>query len=660
MPKKHKSRSKSKHKFTLKSFKKRPAPYKYILGAFLLAVIGGVIYRAFNPREPNLILPALPPVPADALYKKADAPIEERVNDLLGRMSLEEKIGQMALVDKRSVLAPEDVKIYGLGGVLSGSGAKPDTNNPEEWLKMVEQYKSEATKSRLGIPLFYGIDANHGHSHVLGATVFPHQIGLGASQNANLIKEIGAISARELKATGINWNFSPSLDAPTDIRWGRVYEAFSENNELNSKLGRAFIEGTQQDHETDDFSVTATAKHYLGAGSMVWGESNHRNFKIDQGKVPEDENALFNDYLPPYKAAVDGQVGSVMVALSQYGDSRIIDNRYLLTDLLKNELGFKGFIVSDWYGVYEYDKTSDYKANIRTINAGLDMAMLPYKYKTFIYDVRKAVNENKISQSRIDDAVRRILYQKFAAGLFEHSTSPVPNSEVGSDQNRSVARKAVAASAVLLKNSGDLLPLSKSGGSILVAGSGADNVGRQSGAWTVEWQGVDGNWIPGATSILEGMKNVVGNNGRSINYKIDGNFNRRDKADVGIAVISEKPYAEGWGDNEYPTIDKNDLLAIENLKKNSKKVVVVMVSGRPLFISDHASGWDGIVAAWLPGSEGAGLADVIFGDTPFSGKLPITWPKNVNQIPVFSGTTADGSEPLFKYGFGLTAGSGTD
>jgi beta-glucosidase len=620
----------------------------FVTGLTLLLIVGGAYFN-----RPEDLGAQLPPPPADALYKQANQPIEARVNDLLSRMTLEEKIGQMALVDKNSLGKIEDISKYYLGGVLSGAGAKPKINTPEGWLNMVNEMKNQSLKSRLQIPILYGVDANHGHSNVLGATVFPHAIGLGASQDSKLVNDMAAATSKELLATGINWNYSPSLDAPKDIRWGRVYEAFSDNPSLNGELGSAYITGAQASVDGKSHVLTS-AKHYLATGAMEWGRSNHKKFEIDQGKTTVDETALANEYLPPFKSAVDAGVASVMIALNQWGDERVIDSKYLVTDKLKNELGFKGFVVSDWYGVYEYSGTNKYNANIKTINAGLDMSMLPYDYKAFLKDVRKSVNNGEINQDRIDDAVSRILYQKFKAGLFDVSTTNVGLENVGSTIHRQLARKAVASSAVLLKNDNLLLPLTKNTGRIIVAGSGADNVGRQSGAWTVEWQGVDGNWMPGGTSILQGFRQVVGENSL-IDYKLDGNFeSNNNKADIGIVVVSEKPYAEGWGDNANPVIDAEDLEAIENIKKSSKKVVVVILSGRPLIITDQISSWDATVAAWLPGSEGGGVADVLFGDSPFSAKLPITWPANIEQVPVSAdGTTKNGTQPLFERGFGL-------
>ena len=624
-------------------------PYVAI-GAVLFGITfsGGFLLLHKQPQPAQLPSPS-----PDALYKQASQPIDARVKDLLGRMTLDEKIGQMALVDKNSVKKIEDVSKYHLGGVLSGAGAKPATNTPQGWLDMVSGIKNQALQSRLGIPILYGIDANHGHANVLGATVFPHAIGLGASHDPALVKAVASATAQEIKATGINWSYSPSLDAPKDIRWGRVYEAFSDDPDLNGTLGAAYIAGmqTSQDNEPP---VLATAKHYLATGAMTWDSSNNKKFKIDQGKTDANDQALNDEYLPPYKAAVDADVASVMVGLNEWGGQRIIDNKHLVTDKLKDQLGFKGFVVSDWYGAYEFSGTNNYKANVTTINAGLDMVMLPFDYKKFTIDVHRAVDQGAISQARIDDAVSRILYQKFKAGLFDAAPKQTDTTVVGSAEHRQLARSAVAASAVLLQNKDSLLPLPTSAGHILVAGSGADNVGRQSGAWTVEWQGVDGNWMPGGTSVLQGIRQTAGSNSQ-IDYDQEGRFGELpQKADVGIAVISEKPYAEGFGDNPNPTISEADQEVINRLRLSSNKVVVVMLSGRPLIITDQLPSWDAAVAAWLPGSEGAGLADVLFGNQPFTGKLSLPWPAGVQQLPISSdGTTKDATTPLFGRGFGL-------
>ncbi|MCR4330461.1 MAG: glycoside hydrolase family 3 C-terminal domain-containing protein, partial [Patescibacteria group bacterium] len=383
-----------------------------------------------------------------------------------------------------------------------------------------------------------------------------------------------------------------------------------------------------------------------------WGSSSNKNFKIDQGTTKASEKTLREFYLPPFQAAVDAGVFSVMVGLNSWGNQKISTHEYLITDILKEELGFKGFVVSDWYGVYEIPG-GEYAAVVTAINAGIDMVMLPYDYKTFIKNVEKAVRKGDISKGRIDDAVVRILRAKFSVGLFE-KISENSLEMIGSDEHRALAREAVSKSVVLLKNENKTLPLSSDVKRIFVAGSAAHNTGKQSGAWTIEWQGIDGNAIPGATSILEGIEESAGSDTQIV-YDANARFTADENmADVGIAVVGEKPYAEGWGDNENPVLSPEDLEVISSLRKVSKKIIVIIVSGRPLFLPDEMEQWDAIIAAWLPGTEGAGVAPVLFGRKPFDGKLPLPWPANRNQLP-FSpdGKSSDKTEPLFPKGFGL-------
>ncbi len=588
---------------------------------------------------------------SDMRYRDAKLPVEARIESLLSQMTLAEKIGQMALVEKNSVHDSNDIAHYGLGGMLSGGGAKPENNTPQGWLAMVRGYEDASRRSRLGIPVLYGIDAIHGNSNVPGATIFPHAIGLGASGERELVKKIGEATAEEVKAIGISWIFSPNLDAPQDIRWGRVYEAYSSDARINADLGSAFIEGVQGT-STGKVSMLATAKHYLGAGAMAWGTSSGKEYLIDQGTTPPDESAMRQFYLPPFKAAVHAGVLSVMVGLNSYGPQKMSTNSYLLTTVLKNELGFKGFVVSDWYGVYEIPG-GKYAAAVKAINAGVDMAMLPYDYTIFSQDVTEAVRKGDIAQARIDDAVRRILRAKFTVGLFEEK-SPADISVIGSKADRDLAREAVAKSLVLLKNEQKVLPVPANTERIFVSGSAADNTGRQSGGWTIEWQGIDGNTIQGATSLLQGIRETAPR-GTEIIYDSTGKFvNEKRAADIGIAIVGEKPYSEGVGDTPHPTLSDEDLAAISVLRKVSEKVVVIIVSGRPLLLPKESLGWDAIVAAWLPGSEGAGVADVLFGKKPFTGKLPLPWPADLNQLP-FSpdGVAADRTTALFPLGFGL-------
>lgn len=592
----------------------------------------------------------------NALYLDSAQPIEVRVADLLSYMTLEEKIGQMALVEKDSIKELGDIKDFHLGALLSGSGSKPEKNTSEGWKEMIDTYQAEAKLSRLSIPLLYGSDAIHGHAHVPEATVFPHALGLGATNNPKLVEEIAKATAEELVATGVNWNFAPNLDQPQDIRWGRTYEAFSDDSKLVSKLGVAYLRGLQKPPEgkIGNVFVLATPKHYLGLGGMEWNTSLNKNFKIDQGVTVIDETLLRTVYLPPFAETVNAGALSVMVGLNTWGDKKMVLQKYLLTDVLKQELNFKGFVVSDWYGVYEGRK-DNFLATISAVNAGVDMVMLPFDYKTFTRHMWWANKLGLVSDERLNDAVFRILYAKFSLGLFDTKENFVTiDIDVSNSKHRALAREAVAESLVLLKNQGSVLPLKTNVKYIRVAGSSADNVGMQMGGWSLEWQGVDGNWPVGATSILSGIKARVD---QDVKVEFDrlGNFSDNGIiSDVGIVVVGEKPYSEGWGDKEYPVLSEEDLLAIKNLKATSNKVIVVIVSGRPLFITNEINSFDGLVMAWLPGSEGMGVADVLFGDKPFKGSLPLPWPSQSEQLPIkYAGNTVNNNQVLFPRYFGL-------
>lgn len=618
----------------------------YILSGFLAVVILGGFYF-FMSKTPT------PPAPENPLYLDTSLPTNERVEDLLSYMTLEEKIGQMALVEKNSIRKIEDVSHYGLGGVLSGFGGRPEDNTPAGWKQMVEGFTNESDDSRLGIPALYGVDAIHGHTNVPGTTIFPHFIGLGASGDAKLVTAVANATAEELRATGVNWSYSPTYDMPEDIRWGRTYETFSDDPDLVSKLGVAYITGLQENEANQkNISVLATPKHYVGVGSMLWNTSSNENFKIDQGTTLASEEKLRSTYLPPFAKAVEAGALSIMVGLNSWDDTKIAADRYLINDVLKSELGFEGFVVSDWYGVYEIPG-GNYKATVTAINAGVDMVMLPFDYKGFIKDVHHAIKNSDLSEERIDDAVRRILTAKFSLGLFDNNRDVPDLSVLGSKEHRTLARKAVAESLVLLKNKNSTLPIKKNA-TIRVAGRAANNVGVQAGAWTVEWQGVDGNWLPGATSILVGIKEVAGANAQ-IEFDERAEFSADiPKADIGIAVVGESPYAEGWGDNSKPSLSEEDLTIIKNLQDACDKVIVVLVTGRPLIITDEITDWDATVVAWLPGSEGAGVADVLFGDKSFTGSLPLPWPASIRQLPIStSGKTNDNSPVLFPRYFGL-------
>lgn len=560
----------------------------------------------------------------NAVYQNPTVPTATRVEDLLSRMTTEEKIGQLILVAKNNLRDQDDIVGYGIGAVLSGGGEKPEPNTPEGWFTMVNQFQIASKKSRLRIPILYGVDAVHGHTNVPGATIFPHAIGLGATHDEDLVRRIGVITAQELIATGIHWNFSPSLDVVQDVRWGRAYETFGSETDVVRKLGSAYIQGLQA-VTPKNTSVIGSAKHYLGTGAMIWGTSGNPDFKIDQGVTHVDEETLRKTHLPPFADAIKEGIGSIMVGHTSWNGVELAASHYLLTDVLKKELGFEGFVVSDWYGVYEIPG-GQYNGVVTAINAGVDMVMLPYDYISFTNYMQQALARGDITHERLDDAVRRILGAKFKTGLFDTDLSNNSDlSQIGSETHREVAREAVRKSLVLLKDDQSVLPLQKSLSHILVAGSSAHNLGRQSGGWTIEWQGIDGNWIPG-TTILDAIKNSVSKE-TVIDYNINGTFPKTGtRADVGIAIVGEAPYAEGWGDNAHPALTPEDLKTIANVKRASKKLVVVIVSGRPLDIRPYVNTWDAVVAAWLPGSEGMGVTDVLFGDASFTGSLPVAWP----------------------------------
>ena len=560
-----------------------------------------------------------------APYLDQNLSIQKRVDDLIGRMTEWEKIGQMALIEKNSIRDLGEITKYNLGALLSGGGAGPKAETPLAWLKMVNSFQSATKNTCLKIPLLYGIDAVHGHANVLGATVFPHAIGLGASHDADLVKRVASATAQEMAATGIYWSFSPNLDVAQDIRWGKTYETFGSNTENVAKLGVAYLQGVQ-DYSENYFKVLATAKHFIGGGSMQYGTARNKDFKVEEGNISLDEKSLRQLHLVPFQKAVENGAQVVMVGTATWNGKMNTSNYYLLTDVLKTELGFSGFVVSDWYGVYQVSNTR-YDSLVKSINAGVDMVMTPFEYKDFMSNMQKALANGDISRERLDDAVRRILTAKFKIGLFDRPEVVQSGlSVIGSVQHRALAREAVRKSQVLLKNENLALPLSASLEKIIVAGSVADNLGRQAGGWTTEWQGIDGNYGVAGTTVLDAIKNAVAKNTK-VEYNKQGNFSMGNNlADVGIAVVGEKPYAEGWGDDINPSLSAEDLETIKKVKEKSKKLIVIIISGRPLDIKKYINNWDGVVAAWLPGSEGAGVTDVLFGDYNFSGWLPAKWP----------------------------------
>ena len=586
-------------------------------------------------------------------FSFAKKSIDRKVEKLISKMTIDEKIGQMTQIDRRFLRSDEDLIKFGIGSILSGGGSVPEDNSIEGWANMYDHYQSVALKSRLGIPIIYGIDAVHGHNNVKGATIFPHNIGLGCTFDEKIVREVADITAREVSATGIDWNFAPCLAIPQDERWGRYYEGYSENTNLVSRLGVAAIKG-YQNKIGKNHSISACAKHFIADGATIWGTGDN-NYKIDRGNAIVDKNDLYNKYLIPYKDAVDNGVLTVMASFNSYNGLKCHASSYLFNDLLKDELGFKGFVISDWRGIDEIP--GDYKSDIITsVNAGIDMIMVPgdtiwggQPYHKFLKLFKESVNEGSITEERLDNAVRRILKVKYELGLFKN---PYTNREYikdfGSKKHREVAREAVRKSLVVLKNKNNLLPLSKNIRNLHVAGLGANDIGMQCGGWTMEWQGKLGDITEG-TTILDAIKSTVSDK-TVVSYSKDGSNSQN--ADVAIVVIGEKPYAEGLGDDGELVLSKEDLLVIKNIQKNNIPFVVIMLSGRPLMISDQIDNWDAFIAAWLPGTEGQGVADIIFGNNKPTGKLSFTWPKNINQIPIDSEDS--NKEALFNYNFGLT------
>src|SRR6185437_2764870 len=570
---------------------------------------------------------------------------EKQVDALLARMTLEEKIGQMVQVDCNALPDKSAVQKYFLGSVLSGGSSDPTSGNTaKDWLDFVSGFEQEALQTRLKIPLIYGIDAVHGHNNVLGATIFPHHIGMGATRDRKLVERADRVTAEEVAATGIRWAFAPCIAVVQNERWGRTYESYSENTRLVSELGAASIEGFQGRRlSADPVSVLACAKHYLGDGGTTNG--------IDQGNTVCDEATLRKLFLPPYQAAVKAGVGSIMVSYSSWNGVKMHANKYLLTDVLKGELGFRGFLVSYWAAIDQI--SPDYKQDVETsINAGLDMIMIPNgppktnNYVEFIEDLKSLVADGKVPESRIDDAVRRILRIKFQLGLFD-SARPAPSLDtVGSPEHRAVARECVRESLVLLKNDKHVLPLSKKIKTLAIAGAAADDLGIQCGGWTIDWQGGRGNITPGGTTILAAIRQTV-----SPETKVVFTPDASDVqgADAVVVVVGEHPYAEMKGDRADLDLSAEDTALIAKAKSAGAPVVTILLSGRPLILNDALTDSDSFVAAWLPGTEGLGVTDVLFGDYKFKGKLPRTWARS--NAHVRTGDTAEA--PLFPYGFGL-------
>ena len=596
---------------------------------------------------------------------------ETRARLLLAQMTLEEKVGQMTQAERGAVTGdPSLVATWRLGSLLSGGGSVPTPNTPEAWADMVDAFQAQALQTRLGIPLVYGVDSVHGHGNLVGATVFPHNIGLGATRNPRLVEQVEHVTAAETRATGPQWVFAPCVCVARDLRWGRTYESFSENPGLVIKMETAIdgFQGRRARELSDPDRALATAKHYAGDGDTEYGTGSG-DYPIDQGITVSSRPDFARIDLAPYVPAVrEHRVGSVMPSYSSVDFTedgvgnplKMHAHRELITGVLKHKIGFDGFVISDWEGIHQLP--GDYATQVRTgVNAGIDMFMEPFSYQSFETTLLAEVAAGRVSQARIDDAVRRILVKKFELGLFERPFTDRRNiGEVGSASHRALARKAVAQSQVLLKNRGKVLPLSGHE-RIYVAGSNADDIGNQAGGWTVAWQGLSGDTIPGDT-ILEGIRQVAPD--AQVTFSEDASTPTAGN-DVGIVVVGETPYAEGfgdvggplWRDNGVPREPKTmhlnaaDRAAADRVCGSIATCVVVVVSGRPLILTDQLAEMDALVAAWLPGSQGEGVADVLFGHRPFTGRLSMTWPRTLEQEPINIGDRD--YHPLFPYGYGL-------
>ncbi|KAJ7982498.1 Beta-glucosidase [Quillaja saponaria] len=600
-------------------------------------------------------------------YKDPKQPVAVRVKDLLSRMSLEEKIGQMVQID-RGVANAEVMKTYFIGSVLSGGGSEllPKAS-AKDWVNKINEIQKGSLASRLGIPMIYGIDAVHGHNNVYNATIFPHNIGLGATRNPDLARKIGAATALEVRATGIPYVFAPCIAVCRDPRWGRCYESYSEDPKIvqemtdiilglqgtipaNSQRGVPYVDGKKK--------VAACAKHFVGDGGTIKG--------IDENNTVIDWHGLLSIHMPAYSASIIKGVSTVMVSYSSWNRVKMHANRDLVTGFLKDTLKFKGFVISDWQGIDRITSPPDsnYTYSVQAaIQAGIDMVMVPYKYTDFINDLMLLVKNKIIPMDRINDAVKRILLVKFTMGLFE---SPLADlrlvNELGSQEHRYLAREAVRKSLVLLKNgkngTAPLLPLPKKAPRILVAGTHADNLGYQCGGWTINWQGFSGNNGTRGTSILAAISSAV-DSSTQIVYREnpDADFVKSNNFAYAIVVVGESPYAEIAGDSMTLTMVDPGPSVISNVCE-TVKCVVVIISGRPIVIEPYLSSIEALVAAWLPGTEGQGVTDVLFGDNGFSGKLPRTWFKTVDQLPMNVGDPH--YDPLFPFGFGLTTASVRD
>lgn len=578
----------------------------------------------------------------------------EEIAQLIADMTPAEKIGQMTQVSM-STVSPAEVAEHSIGSVLSGGQDNPTPNNAAVWVEMVGSYLDAAAGSRLGIPLVYGVDAVHGHSNVGGSTIFPHNIGLGAAADENLVRRIGHATATEMLATRVRWTFAPTVAVAHDIRWGRTYESYGRDPNLVSRLGAALIEGLQG--PGPHHRVLACAKHFVGDGGTTYGTVQRPewlanwdgwgpNWQIDQGDMQIDEEEMRNVHLPPYAAAIAAGVETVMASYSSWNGQKLHSHQWLLGDVLKGELGFGGFVVSDWMAIDQIDQDYD-TCVITAVNAGVDMVMVPFDHRRFIDATTRAVVSGAIPIERIDDAVQRILAAKSTLGLFEPGDEMPPLGAVGSPAHRKLAAEAARRSAVLLKNQRSL-PLGTE--PIDVAGVAANDIGLQCGGWTVAWQGGRGPTTAGVT-LLDALRSVLP---ATVGYDPDGQFGDAQPSRTGIVCIAEEPYAEGPGDRALPTADERDRAVFARMRDRCERLILIIYSGRPLVVPDLIEQADAVVAAWLPGTEATELPALLLGTEPFEGKLPQPWPGSEPDVANV------GATHQFPVGHGLTTGRARD
>ncbi|CAA0836029.1 Glycosyl hydrolase family protein [Striga hermonthica] len=597
-------------------------------------------------------------------YRDPKQPLKVRIKDLMSRMTLEEKIGQMTQIE-RKVASADVMKSYFIGSVVSGGGSVPGPKaSIEAWVNMVNEFQKGALSTRLGIPMIYGIDAVHGHNNVYNATIFPHNVVeflLNLNRDPDLVKRIGVATALEVRATGISYTFAPCIAVCRDPRWGRCYESFSEDHKIVQSMTE-LIPGLQGDVPSNypksypfvgpKTKVAGCAKHFVGDGGTIDG--------INENNTVIDWNGLLNIHMPAYLDSIRKGVATVMVSYSSWNGVKMHANYDLITGYLKKTLKFKGFVISDWQGIDRITSPphANYSYSVQAgILAGIDMIMLPESFTEFIDELTLQVKNNIIPMSRINDAVQRILRVKFTMGLFENPIADLSLADkLGSQEHRDLAREAVRKSLVLLKNGKNanqpLIPLSKKVPKILVAGTHADNLGYQCGGWTIEWQGVPGNDLTVGTTILAAVKSAVDPSTQVIySENPDPNFVKNGDFSYAIVVVGEVPYAEMFGDSQNLSITEPGPSTIRNVC-GLVRCVVVVVSGRPVVMEPYLDKIDALVAAWLPGTEGQGLTDALFGDYGFTGKLARTWFKSVDQLPMNVGDPH--YDPLFAFGFGLT------